>query len=75
MNDIKLQFIQFGNPTLNVYLERFNRTARYELLDLYLFDTIQYAQDLATKWLWTYNNERSHKANGGFPPKMVLGAA
>ena len=74
-NNIKLQFIQPGKPTQNAYIERFNRTARHEWLDLYLFDTIQHAQDLATKWLWTYNNERPHKANGGFPPRMALGAA
>ncbi len=74
-NDIKLHFIQPGKPTQNAYIERFNRTARHEWLNLYLFDTIQHAQDLATKWLWTYNNERPHKANGGFPPRMALGAA
>ncbi|MCO4792021.1 MAG: integrase core domain-containing protein, partial [Flavobacteriales bacterium] len=28
-------------------------------------------QDYATSWLWFYNNERPHKANGGKPPLMA----
>ncbi|WP_138987162.1 integrase core domain-containing protein, partial [Neptunomonas concharum] len=24
--------------------------------------------DYATQWLWFYNHERPHKANGGRPP-------
>ncbi|RTE64235.1 hypothetical protein EH243_17940, partial [Amphritea opalescens] len=27
--------------------------------------------DYATSWLWFYNHERPHKANGGKPPLMV----
>jgi transposase InsO family protein len=30
------------------------------------------AQSLATKWLWTYNNERPHTAIGGVPPRQLL---
>ena len=33
-------------------IERFNRTARHEWLDLYHFDSIKQAQSLATQWLW-----------------------
>ncbi len=47
-----------GSPAQNAYIERFNRSARHEWLDLYLFETLEQAQMLATKWLWTYNNER-----------------
>lgn len=74
-NDIKLIFIQPGKPTQNAYIERFNRTARHEWLDLFLFKDIKHAQDIATKWLWCYNNERPHKANGGLPPRLKLKAA
>lgn len=70
-NNIKLSYIQPGKPTQNAYIERFNRTARHEWLDLYHFDSIQQAQNLATKWLWTYNNERPNSAVGGIPPRMV----
>jgi putative transposase len=32
-------------------------------------------QDLATKWLWTHNNERPHMAIGGITPKQKLAIA
>ena len=33
------------------------------------------AQQLATQWLWIYNNERPHTAIGGIPPRQLLKAA
>ena len=72
---ITLLYIQPGKPTQNAYIERFNRTARHEWLDLYLFESIEQAQLLATQWLWTYNNERPHSAIGGIPPRYLLEAA
>ena len=74
-NKITLLYIQPGKPTQNAYIERFNRTARHEWLDLHLFKSIEQAQLLATQWLWTYNNERPHTAIGGIPPKQLLKAA
>ena len=41
---IKLLYTQPGKPTQNAYIERFNRTARHEWLDLHLFETIEQAQ-------------------------------
>ena len=72
---ITLLYIQPGKPTQNAYIERFNRTARHEWLDLHHFETIDQAQILATQWLWTYNNERPHTAIGGIPPRQLLNAA
>jgi len=72
---ITLLYIQPGKPTQNAYIERFNRTARHEWLDLYLFKSIEHAQLLATRWPWTYNNERPHTAIGGIPPRQLLAAA
>ena len=74
-NQITLLYIQPGKPTQNAYIERFNRTARHEWLDLYLFESIEQAQNLATQWLWIYNNERPHTAIGGVPPRQLLKAA
>jgi putative transposase len=72
---ITLLYIQPGKPTQNAYIERFNLTARHEWLDLHLFESIEQAQLLATKWLWSYNNERLHTAIGGIPPRQLLNAA
>lgn len=69
--NIRIEYIQPGNPQQNAYIERHNRTIRYSWLSKHLFDTLEQVQDYATKWLWFYNNERPHKANGGRPPLMV----
>jgi len=74
-HQITLLYIQPGKPTQNAYIERFNRTARHEWLELHLFETIEQAQLLATQWLWSYNNERPHTAIGGIPPRQLLNAA
>ena len=74
-NNIQLKFIQPGNPQQNAYVERFNRTVRYDLLNQYIFEEINQVQDAATNWLWTYNNERPNMALGGITPnqKLMLG--
>jgi len=71
-NRITVLYIQPGKPTQNAYIERFNRTARHEWLDMHLFNSIEQAQHLATQWLWTYNNERPHSTIGGITPRMKL---
>ena len=70
--EIELQFIQPGNPQQNAYIERYNRTVRYDWLSQYLFDSVEQVQTYATKWLWTYNNERPNTAIGGITPKQKL---
>jgi putative transposase len=67
--------IQPGKPTQNAYVERFNRTARHEWLDMHTFESINQAQLLATQWLWIYNNERPHTGINGVPPRYLLKAA
>ena len=34
--------------------------------------TIEEAQELATQWLWTYNNERPNMGIGGITPAQKL---
>ena len=76
VNDyITLLYIQPGKPTQNAYIERFNRTARHEWLDMHQFDSIAHAQLLATQWLWQYNNERPNTAIGGVPPRRLMKVA
>ena len=73
-NERQITFIytQPSKPTQNAYIERFNRTARHEWLDLHLFESVENAQNLATEWLWTYNNMRPHSAIGGVPPRRLI---
>jgi putative transposase len=69
---IKLLFTQPGNPQQNAYVERYNRTVRYDWLNQYLFSTIAEVQDFATQWLWSYNHERPNMTIGGITPKQKL---
>ena len=74
-NGIELVFIQPGNPQQNAYVERYNRTVRYDWLSQHLFDSIDEVQRHATRWLWTYNNERPNMALNGMTPMMKLAIA
>jgi putative transposase len=59
---IKLIFIQPGKPAQNGYIERFNRTYRGEILDLYMFDSIREVQALTDDWMQDYNDNWLHES-------------
>ncbi|MCK0107660.1 integrase core domain-containing protein, partial [Marinobacter sp. S0848L] len=69
---IALAFIQPGKPQQNAYIERYNRTVRYDWLAQYLFDSTEEVQDYATRWLWHYNHERPNMGLGGITPQQKL---
>ena len=72
---IRFEYIQPGKPQQNAYVERFNRTVRYEWLSQYYWSSIKEVQDFATQWMWSYNHDRPHMALGGFTPKQHLAKA
>lgn len=72
---IKLEYIQPGKPQQNAYVERFNRTVRYEWLSQHHWDNLDQVQKVATQWMWFYNHERPNMALGGFTPKQRLAMA
>ena len=71
-HEVELDFIQPGNPQQNAYIERFNRTVRYDWLGQNIYHDIEDLQEQATEWLWTYNHERPNMAIGGITPKQKL---
>ena len=71
---IQLNYIQPGKPQQNAYIERYNRTVRYDWLNQHLFRSIEEVQEAATHWLWTYNCERPNMAIGGITPMQKLAA-
>ena len=66
---------QPGKPQQNAYVERYNRTVRYDWLGQHLFENIEEVRDYATRWLWTYNNERPNMGIGGITPRQKLRTA
>ena len=66
--NIILNFIQPGKPQQNAYIERYNRTVRYDWLGQHLFYSLNELQEYATRWQWFYNHERPNMALNGFTP-------
>lgn len=66
---VHIHYIQPGKPAQNAYIERFNRTYREEVLDMYLFRNITDVQVITDKWLREYNSERPHESLGNLTPK------
>ncbi|MGG5905257.1 integrase core domain-containing protein [Sphingobacterium daejeonense] len=60
--------IQSGKPAQNAYIERFNRTFREDVLDAYLFESINQVNALAYEWQIDYNSNHPHKALNGLSP-------
>ena len=65
-------FIQPGKPNQNAFIERFNKSFRYEVLDANLFNSITEVQTAADDRLMDYNEYRSHESLGDVPPTVYL---
>lgn len=63
-----IQYIQPGKPNQNAFVERFNKTYRNEVLDLYLFNDLEEVRERTYWWMIDYNEERSHDSLNDMTP-------
>lgn len=71
-NQITMLYIQQEKPIQSAYVELYNRTVWHEWLDMHAFESLEHVIELATQWLWQYNNERPNVAIGDAPPRQLL---
>lgn len=72
---ITLHWIQPASPTQNAYIERFNGSFRRELLNGYLFTTLQQVREHCRLWQYDYNHLRPHQALNFMTPAEFRQAA
>ncbi len=71
-NGILIDYIEPGKPNQNAFIERFNKSYRAEVLDTWLFRTLDEVRELTWAWMLEYNEERDHDGLGGLTPAEAL---
>jgi putative transposase len=69
---VTLEFIKPGKPMQNGFIERFNRSYRQAVLDMFVFQTLNEVREQTETWLKEYNEERPHDALGDMTPREFL---
>jgi putative transposase len=68
VNGMIIKYIQPGKPMQNGFIEQKNGSLRRELLNAYLFYSLNEVRQMCEEWRTDYNTERPHKALGYMSP-------
>ena len=69
---VTLEFIKPGRPMQNGFIERFNRSYREAVLDMFVFQSLEEVRQQTEQWLKEYNEERPHESLGDMTPREYL---
>ena len=69
---IEFDFMQPGCRYQNSYVERFNRTYRQDVVNLYLFVNLHEVREITERWREIYNYEAPHDSLNHMTPKVYL---
>jgi len=69
---VTLEFIKPGKPMQNGFIERFNRSYREAVLDMFVFQSLDEVREQTEQWLKEYNEERPHDSLGDMTPREYL---
>lgn len=70
--NVQIKFIQPGRPMQNGYVERFNGSLRKELLDMYVFKSLDQMKTMSSEYMVEYNEERPHDSLNDLTPIEYL---
>lgn len=71
---IELVRIQPGKPVRNAFIERFNRARRTEVLDRFVFTSLDEVRRMTEDWRHRYNHPRPHRSQAGLSPAVFAQA-
>ena len=73
-HNVKIRYIKPGKPMQNGFVERFNRSYREDILDAYLFASIEELRDLTWQFQQDYNQNHPHQSLNNLSPIEYLKA-